>query len=375
MNGRMPKPKVPAAEAGLRPLGWDEYFDKEAEGFRGSGFQFGRVSAEDREHYIVLTTAGEREAEVSGRFLFGTETPADFPKVGDWVAITDFPAEEKAVIHAVLPRRTRLSRNAAGKRTEEQVLAANIDVVLLVQGLDFDFNLRRLERQMVMVRESGAVPVIVLNKADLCADLTLPEAQVRAIAPGTDVLAVSALTETGLDGLRRSLRPRGTHVFLGSSGVGKSTLINRLIGRDILPTAPVREDDSKGRHTTSRRELFVLPGGALLIDTPGVREFQLWESDQAVGEVFADIAALAAGCRYADCAHVKEPGCAVRAAAASGALPAERYESYLKLRKELAFLETRQREKPGSDKKQWSKEIHGAVKTFRKINPKSRFRD
>lgn len=371
----MPDSKIPGTAVGLRPFGWNEHFDKEAEEFRAAGFQFGRVSAEDREHYIILTVAGERVAEVSGRFLFGAEGPADFPKVGDWVVITDFPAEEKAVIHAVLPRRTRLSRNAAGKRTEEQVLAANIDVVFLVQGLDFDFNLRRLERQMVMARTSGAVPVVVLNKADLCADPALPAAQVCNIAPGTEVLAVSALNETGLDGLRRSLRPCETHVFLGSSGVGKSTLINRLIGRDVLATAPVREDDSKGRHTTARRELIVLPGGALLIDTPGVREFQLWESEQGVDEVFSDIAALAAGCRYADCSHVKETGCAVRAAAASGALPADRYESYLKLRKELAYLETKQREKPGSDKKQWSKEIHGALKTFRKINPKSRFRD
>ena len=371
----MPESKIPPAAAGLRPFGWDGHFDKEAEKFRAGGFQFGRVSAENREQYMVLTAGGERAAEVSGRFLFEAEAPADFPKVGDWVAITDYPAEEKAVIHVVLPRRTRLSRNAAGKRTEEQVLAANIDVVFLVQGLDSDFNLRRLERQMVMLRESGAAPVVVLNKADLCPDPALLTAQVLAIAPGTDVLAVSALTQTGLDGLRRCLRPRQTYVFLGSSGVGKSTLINRLIGRDILATAPVREDDSKGRQTTSRRELLVLPGGALLIDTPGVREFQLWESDQAVDEVFSDIAALAAGCRYADCAHVKETGCAVRAAAVSGALPAERYESYLKLRKELAFLETKRREKPGSDKKQWSKEIHGALKTFRKVNPKSRFRD
>ena len=366
---------IPPPEAGLLPFGWDADFEKNAAELRAAGYLFARVAIEHKEQYLLLADGGERPAQVSGRFMFDAESPADYPKVGDWTAIADDPSWETAIIHAVLPRRTRLSRNVAGKRTEEQVLAANIDVIFLVQGLDFDFNLRRLERQLVMAKRSGAEAVVLLNKADLRSDSAVLVSQVRAIAPETEVLAVSALTASGMDELLRRLRPRKTHVFLGSSGVGKSTLINMLAGKDILATAPVREDDSKGRHTTARRELLLLPGGALLIDTPGVREFQLWEVDGAVDEVFSDIAALASGCRYADCVHIKEAGCAVREAAASGQLPAGRYESYLKLRKELAFLETRQREKPGSDKKQWSKELHGALKTFRKINPKSRFRD
>lgn len=371
----MNKPETSPIETGLTPLGWDADFETRASELRAAGYRFGRVAVENREQYLLLTAKGERAAQVSGRFMFDAVSAADYPKVGDWAAIADDPSWETAIIHAVLPRRTRLSRHVAGKKTEEQVLAANIDVIFLVQGMDFDFNLRRLERQLVMAKRSGAETVVLLNKSDLRPDSAGLTAQAQMTAPETEVLAVSALSANGLEELRRRLKPAKTHVFLGSSGVGKSTIINALAGTEILATAPVREDDSKGRHTTSRRELLLLPGGALLIDTPGVREFQLWDADEAVGDVFSDIAALALDCRYADCLHLKEAGCAVREAAASGRLPAGRYESYLKLRKELAYLETKQREKPGSDKKQWSKEIHGALKTFRKVNPKGRFRD
>jgi ribosome biogenesis GTPase len=370
----MPDSAHAAEFADLRTLGWDAGRQAEAETLGGRDFIFGRVAVEHREQYLILTAAGERSAEVSGRFLFGSEAPADFPKVGDWVAATDFPDEAKAIIHAVLPRRTVLSRNAAGRRTEEQVLAANIDTIFLVQGLDLDFNLRRLERQMVTARASGAEPVVVLNKTDLVADPGDFLRRVREVLPDLEVLTVSALAEAGIEDWRRRLRPCRTHVLIGSSGVGKSTLINKLIGRDVQATAPVREDDSKGRHTTARRELIVLPGGALLIDTPGVREFRLWESDEGIDTVFADVAALSAGCRFGDCTHTRETGCAVLEARASGALAEDRYQSWLKLRKELAYLETKRREKPGSDKKEWSKEIQGALKTFRKIDPKARFR-
>ena len=371
MPERIPAP--PAAD--LRFLGWDALWEEAAEPYRIQGLGFGRIVVERRESYVLTAAGGDRDAEVSGRFLFEAEAPADFPKVGDWVALTDYPREAKAVIHAVLPRRTKLSRHAAGKRTEEQILAANIDTIFLVQGLDFDFNVRRLERQMVMARESGAEPVVLLNKADLCSDAEARLAEAREAIPGSEVLAVTALASSGLDALRAFLRPARTHLLIGSSGVGKSTLINALVGRDLLATAPVRADDSKGRHTTTRRELVVLPGGALLIDTPGVREFGLWEADEAVGDVFADIDALALECRFTDCAHVREDGCSVLAAVASGALPAGRLESYRKLRKELAFRESKLKEKPGSDKKEWTKAIHKSMKTFRKLDPKTHFRD
>jgi ribosome biogenesis GTPase len=370
----MTTPPTSAELAVLRCLGWDEGRESEALAFDTGDVVFGRVAVEHREQYMVLTAAGERTAEVSGRFLFQTEAPADFPKVGDWVAAADFPDEGKAVIHAVLPRRTVLSRNAAGRRTEEQVLAANVDTIFLVQGLDHDFNIRRLERQTVSGRASGAETVLVLNKVDLVGEAEEFLRRVRNALPEQEVLAVSALTGTGIEDFRRRLRPGRTHVLIGSSGAGKSTLINALAGRDVQATAPVREDDSKGRHTTVRRELLVLPGGALLIDSPGVREFQLWESEEGMEAVFADIAALAAGCRFADCTHTCETECAVLAAREAGALAEDRYQSWLKLRKELAYLETKRREKPGSDKKEWSKEIQGALKTFRKIDPKARFR-
>ncbi|HPL13823.1 MAG TPA: ribosome small subunit-dependent GTPase A [Candidatus Aminicenantes bacterium] len=371
MNHRTISPPEPR----LAPFGWDAGFEKAAAELRTAGYRFARVAVEHKERYLLLSAAGERPAEVSGRFMFDADSPSDYPKVGDWVAVRDEPSWETAIIHAVLPRRTRLVRKTAGRKTEEQVLAANIDVIFLVQGLDHDFNLRRLERELVMIRESGAEAVVLLNKADLRTDIPALVAAARDVAPGTEVLAVSALAPGGLEDLQARLRPGKTHVFLGSSGVGKSTIINALSGTARLAAAPVREDDSKGRHTTARRELLLLPGGALLIDTPGVREFQLWEAGGAVEDVFSDIAALAAGCRYADCAHIGEKGCAVREAAESGALPAGRYESYLKLRKELASLEVRRREKPGSDKKEWSQDIRSALKTFRKVNPKSRFRD
>ncbi|MCX6559059.1 MAG: ribosome small subunit-dependent GTPase A [Candidatus Aminicenantes bacterium] len=364
----------PAADP-LLAYGWNARCEEAAAIHRGKGLDFGRVTVENRETYILITRGGERAAEVSGRFQFAAASPSDFPKVGDWVAVTDYPAEAKAVIHEILPRAARLSRRAVGRRTEEQVLAANIDVIVLVQGLDFDFNLRRLERQMVMIRESGAAPVVLLNKADLLADAGEAAARAREALPGVDVMAVSALNESGLDGVRARLRPAETHVLIGSSGAGKSTLINKLLGRDRQAVAPVRPTDSKGRHTTSRRELIVLPGGALLIDTPGVREFQLWDTEDGVDEVFADIAALADACRFGDCTHLRETGCAVLAALEAGTLEAGRYQSWLKLRKEQAFLETKRREKPGSDKQAWSKAIHKAVKTFNKIDPKARFRD
>lgn len=292
-----------------------------------------RVTLEYTHIYRVVTAEGETLARVAGRLRHQARSRADFPAVGDWVVLEPVPGGE-ARIHGVLPRFSRFSRRAAGDVTEEQVVAANVDTVFLVGGLDHNFNPRRLERYLLVARESGAAPVIVLNKADVIPDareLSARVEEVRALAQAVPIHAVSCRVPGSLDPLRQHVGFGLTAALLGSSGVGKSTIANRLVGHDLLRTSDVREIDSKGRHTSTSRQLVLLPGGGLLIDTPGMRELQLWDSGETLGDAFADIEALAEGCRFRDCRHVQEPGCAVRAAAASGTLAASRLESFRKL--------------------------------------------
>jgi len=285
--------------------------------------------------YRVGTAAGELLARVSGRLRHRAESRPDYPAVGDWVVVAPV-ADSDARIHAVLPRFSRFSRRAAGDTTEEQIVAANIDIVFLVGGLDGDFNPRRIERYLVVAWESGATPVVVLNKADLVEDPSRHVADVEAVAPGVRVHAVSAKRPESIEVLRQYVAAGRTAALLGSSGVGKSTIANRLVGHDLLRTQDVRITDSRGRHTSTSRQMVLLEGGGILIDTPGMRELQLWDSGEALGDAFADIEELAASCRFRDCRHLREPGCAVRAAAASGELPAVRLESFHKLEAERA---------------------------------------
>lgn len=324
----------------LETLGWDEDWAELFTPHRREGLIPGRVAVQHRGARDVLTEEGEVRADIAGRLVHDAAATAELPVVGDWVAVAPRRGEGTGRIQAVLPRRTRFSRKTAWTATEEQVLAANLDVVLIVSSLNEDLNLRRLERYLTLAWESGAAPVVLLTKADLHAAPEAAAAEVGRIAFGVPVYALSARTGEGLDAVRELLRPGVTAALLGSSGVGKSTLVNALVGEELLATQAIRED-GRGRHTTTRRELVVLPGGGLVIDTPGLRELQLWEADEGLAEAFEDVAEVAARCRFSDCAHETEPGCAIRAALADGSLERERWESYVKLQRELEHLERR----------------------------------
>jgi ribosome biogenesis GTPase len=301
----------------------------------------GRVLSEQRHLYQVMTGQGELRAEVSGKFRTAATGTGDFPAVGDWVLVQGRLLEGTATIQALLPRFSRFSRKAAGCRNDEQVLAANIDTVFLVMSLNNDFNLRRLERFLVMAWDSGSQPVVVLTKRDLADDADARQREVEAVAAGVPVVAISAVTGEGMRDLEPWLVPGKTLVVLGSSGVGKSTLINRLAGSELALTKEIREDDSHGRHTTSHRELYLMDSGVLMLDTPGIRELQLWETETGLDETFQDIHELAAGCRFRDCMHRREPGCAVREALRSGVLDWKRYDSYHKLAREVHFINSK----------------------------------
>lgn len=324
----------------LHTLGWNEHFAQAAAQL-AAGLEPARVISEHKHAYELVSAGGELTGELLGRMLKGGARAA-LPAVGDWVMIERRKGvNARASIHAVLPRQTCFSRRASGEKAEEQVVAANIDTVLLVNGLDADYNPRRIERYLALARGSGAEPVIILNKADVCAEVGERVAAIRALAGGAAVLALSAARGEGVGELARWLRPGRTVALLGSSGVGKSTLANALLGEQRQETREVRAHDHRGKHTTTRRELIPLPGGALLVDTPGMRELQLWDSArEGLGAAFPDILALAAGCRFRDCRHEAEPGCAVRAAIAAATLEPARFASFMKLRAELEARDT-----------------------------------
>jgi ribosome biogenesis GTPase len=325
---------------GLAELGWTAELDAAFAVHLAAGRRPARVLVEHQHAYTIRTADGERSASVSGRYRFDTRGPDDFPAVGDWVAIDGGLDLEMATIHALLPRRSAFTRLVAGKRADGQVVAANVDVIFIAMGLDGDFNLRRLERYLAVGWSSGAMPVVVLTKADRCPDVDGHVLAVTAVAPGVPVLAISAITGVGMDALATHLGPGRTAAVLGSSGVGKSTLVNALLGSEAFATAEVRSDD-RGRHTTTHRELVLLPGGACIVDTPGMRELALLGGDDGVGEAFSDIDELATGCRFSDCRHDREPGCAVGVAIADGRLDGARFGAWQKLEREAAKNEAR----------------------------------
>ncbi|MDD4052467.1 MAG: ribosome small subunit-dependent GTPase A [candidate division Zixibacteria bacterium] len=350
----------------LIDLGWDSYFENKFELYKTQGLVPARITRENRQNYLVWSEAGELSAEVSGRFRHEAEGKGDFPTVGDWVAMAARPEEGRGVIHALLPRKSAFLRKVAGVVTEQQVIAANIDTVFIVCGLDGNYNLRRIERYLSLTWESGAMPVVLLNKADLCPEVEERQGEVESVAIGVPVRVISATQNQGLDILREYLQPGRTAAFLGSSGVGKSTIINRLLGTERLAVGAVREDDSRGRHTTTSRELVLLPDGGLVIDTPGMRELQVWGDEDGLRQTFEDIEALAFDCRFRDCRHAEEPGCAVRAAIENGTLDSGRLDSYLKLQKELKYLAARQAMKPNAVEKERWKKISRMARDFKK---------
>jgi ribosome biogenesis GTPase len=306
----------------LEDFGWNEFFEEHFKILNIPETIPARVISEDKSGFQVYCREGELTAKISGKMHYEAGKEKPYPAVGDWVALKPLIDERKGIIQAVLPRKSKFSRKAAGERTEEQIVSANVDTVFIVSGLDGgrNLNLRRLERYLTLAWNSGATPVIVLNKLDLCEDIESCLRTVEEIAPGINIHPVSAKDRTGLDALRNYLTPGSTAAFLGSSGVGKSALTNALVGFDRQETGAVREDDHLGRHTTTRRELVLLPGGGIVIDTPGMREIQMWGGEEDLEGAFQDIESLARDCRFKDCGHRAESGCAVKAAIEKGEL-------------------------------------------------------
>ena len=351
--------------ATLAELGWDA--GREAEWQQaGRDVVPGRVTLEHNHVYRVRTVGGEVLAEATGRLKFLADSRRDLPTVGDWVAVRPDPAGHRSQIRAILTRRTTFSRKAAGRDTQEQVIAANIDVVFVVFGLDSPLKLRAIERYLVVARSSGASAVVVLNKRDLHDDVAGAVAEVVADIGDVPVHATSTREPESLQPLTTYLSTGRTVAFLGPSGVGKSTLVNRLIDRELLATGEVREWDARGRHTSVHRQLVIRAEGGLIIDTPGMRELQLWDTEERVGDAFADIAAIGESCRFRNCSHIHEPACAVKAAAETGELDPDRYASYVKLASEQAELEAKRDERALVEAKRQAKIQNKALKAMQK---------
>ena len=351
----------------LGTLGWDLLFEESFSPHQLQGLVPGRITQVQRKSCIALTEFGEIEVKVSGKFRFDTFNKGSYPVVGDWVGIKKEFNDDRGIIQAVLPRRSKLSRKVAGRVTEEQIIAANVDIVWIVSGLDNDFNIQRIERYLTLASESGSKPVVILNKSDLCDDPDVRIEQVKRIAPSTPIYSLSAELNHGLDILNRYLGKGKTIALLGSSGVGKSTIINRLLGVDRQKVGPVRESDSHGRHITTYREMIMLPNGGMIIDNPGMREIQLWSKGDGLNDVFKDIEEVAQNCRFRDCIHESEPGCAVKEALDKGELDPRRYTHYLKLRKEVKFLSNKHNEMVRSTEKAKWKNIAKYGREIRKL--------
>ena len=322
----------------IEQYGYNDKIAALCEEYRNAGLFPARVCVVHKGLYILASELGELTGEVSGKFSYNARFEGDYPAVGDWVIIKVMLEEKKAIIQSVLPRKTKFSRKVSGSKTSEQIIAANIDYVFIVSSLNDNFNLERIERYLVMAWESGASPVVILSKADLCGEVSAKVREAEKVAVGIPIHAVSIVSGDGLDELKQYCRNGITIALLGSSGVGKSTLTNYFMGTEKQAVQDISEKHDKGRHTTTHRELIVLPEGGVMIDSPGMRELQLWENEQGFNDTFEYIGKIARQCQFADCKHITEPGCAVLAASKNGTLDRKRYENYKKLQKENQYL-------------------------------------
>jgi ribosome biogenesis GTPase len=325
----------------LKALGWNAFFEKSFNEVKTKDSFPARLVTAQREIYQLISEQGVFRAEMTGKLRFDSSAVTGLPAVGDWVAARMAPGSKLATIEGVLPRINKFSRKVIGNITVEQVLVANIDIIFLINGLDGDYNPRRIERYLSLIKESNAKPVIILNKTDACPDVAEKIKEVESLAPGLPIHAMSALNGQGIESLNQYISIGTTIAFLGSSGSGKSTIINRLLGAEKQKTGSVHASNSRGKHITTHRELIVLPRGGIVIDNPGLREIQVWANETVLESSFTDILELASGCKFSDCRHMNEPGCAVKRAVETGALDARRLESYIKLKKELKDLAIR----------------------------------
>jgi ribosome biogenesis GTPase len=350
----------------LKDLGWDDQWARLFAPYASDGLIPARVAIEFNYLYRLYAETGELQGQHAGRLRHQAVSKEQLSAVGDWVAALPAAGEATATIEAVLPRRSKFSRKVAGELTEEQIVAANVDTVFLVMGLDGDYNPRRLERYLLLAFESGARPVILLNKSDVATHLSENMDEIRALSVGIPVHAISATERSGIQVIEGYLGPGRTGALLGSSGVGKSTIVNALLGEEKFKTTDVRESDSRGRHTTRHRQLILLPGQrGLLVDTPGMRELQLW-SQEGARETFEDVVELAQGCHFTDCRHRDEPRCAVKQAIADGTLAADRLAGFLKLQDELQSLENRKNVRAQIDEKRKIKSVSQSLKKLYK---------
>jgi len=350
----------------LTDLGWNSFFEVSYSQYSNEAYSVMRVIRASRGKYIALNEAGEFNCEVSGKFKFETVDRSLFPVVGDWVLASIVGKENKAIISVVLPRKTCLSRKVAGKVTEKQVLASNIDTIFIVVGLDLNFNIRRIERFLSIAWDSGAEPVILLNKSDICENSDFLKKEVETIAIGVAVYKISAHTKAGLDDIYKYIQKSKTVAFIGSSGVGKSTIINAITGYNLLKVNDVSELGCRGKHTTTSRELYFIENSGMLIDTPGIREIQTWQDDEGVNNTFSEIEILSTKCKYRDCKHENEPNCAVIEGIKNGIIEKKRFDSYLKLKKEFVYLVERQVSKASFIEKSHWKDISKYAKLLKK---------